>query len=125
MGEKIALATLYWEKRWFLGTIFLLSCFLQMLVVVMNIIVGISLGLSLPWTAYFALVPLVATVSMLPSIGGIGIRENAYVFFLGTAGVTKELGGAFASEILVVLVLASLLGGLIWVIAPLPLPKES
>ncbi len=125
MGEKIALASVYWEKPRFLGATFLLSCLLQMLVVVMNILVGISLGLSLPWTAYIALVPLVAAVSMLPSIGGIGVRENAYVFFLGTAGVTKELGGAFASEVLVVLVLASLLGGLIWVIAPLPLPKES
>jgi len=124
-GNPIALATAYWETPRILGGTFLFSFFLQMSVVAVNILVGISLGIALPWTAYIALVPLVSAVSMLPSVGGIGVRENAYVFFLGAAGVTREMAGAFASEILVVLVLASLLGGLVWILAPLPPLKAS
>jgi uncharacterized membrane protein YbhN (UPF0104 family) len=117
-GKPIALAAGYWEKPRLLAGTLLFSILLQMSVVAVNVLVGISLGITLPWTAYIALVPLVSAVSMLPSIGGIGVRENAYVFFLGTAGVTREAGGAFASEYLVVLIMAGLLGGLVWILAP-------
>jgi len=40
-----------------------------------------SLGLNLPLGIFFVFVPLIQVVSLLPSLGGLGIREGAFVYF--------------------------------------------
>lgn len=41
-----------------------------------------SLRLDVPPVAFFALVPLICTASMAPSLGGLGVREAGAVYFL-------------------------------------------
>lgn len=53
-----------------------------------NALLGNLLGIDLPATAYFAIVPAILVVSAIPLLpGGWGIGEASYVFFLGAAGV--------------------------------------
>ena len=72
-------------------------------------------GLNLPANMKMVLLfmPIVSTVSMVPSINGLGVRESAYVLLFGPL-ITKE--GAFALSIVCYgLTLAvSLIGGIIY-----------
>lgn len=40
-----------------------------------------SLGLNLPLGIFFVFIPVIQIVSALPSLGGLGIREGAFVYF--------------------------------------------
>lgn len=62
-----------------------------------------TLGLSVGWTAILAFFPIVAIIQVLPvTIGGLGTREAALVFFLAPLGVPRA--DAFALGLLVYLV---------------------
>ncbi|MCA9580546.1 MAG: flippase-like domain-containing protein [Myxococcales bacterium] len=53
--------------------------------------VGHGIGIEVPLVTYFYMVPVVAMATVLPvSIGGVGVREVGYVFFLGAAGAEAE-----------------------------------
>ena len=52
--------------------------------------VALAFRLEVAWTAVCAAVPLVLLAAQLPiTPGGTGVREAAYVFFLGRVGVRK------------------------------------
>ncbi len=70
-----------------------------------------ALSLSVGWTAILAFFPVVAIVQVLPlTVGGLGTREAALIFFLHPLGVAQA--DAFALGLLVYLVTlgVSLLG---------------
>jgi uncharacterized protein (TIRG00374 family) len=53
-----------------------------------NAILGSMLGVDLPVSAWFAVVPPILVVSVVPLLpGGWGLGEASYVFFLGLVGV--------------------------------------
>lgn len=59
-----------------------------------------TLGLTVGWTAILAFFPVVAIVQVLPlTVGGLGTREAALVFFLQPLGVAQA--DAFALGLLV------------------------
>jgi uncharacterized protein (TIRG00374 family) len=70
-----------------------------------------GLGWAVPFKTVCLLMPIISTVSMAPSINGLGIREGAFVVLYGPL-MTK--GGAFALSIVwdFLIVVVSLLGGL-------------
>jgi uncharacterized protein (TIRG00374 family) len=72
---------------------------------------GLNINISL-WLLFLTL-PIISVLSMLPSLNGLGIRESAYVFFLG-----KHVGneGALAVSILWlgVMLTISFLGGVVY-----------
>ncbi|HVF32827.1 MAG TPA: lysylphosphatidylglycerol synthase transmembrane domain-containing protein [Acidimicrobiales bacterium] len=51
-----------------------------------------ALGLPVSWTAVLAFMPAVAIVQVLPAptIGGLGVREGAFVLFLHPLGVSVD-----------------------------------
>jgi uncharacterized protein (TIRG00374 family) len=51
-----------------------------------------ALGLPVSWTAVLAFMPAVAIVQVLPAptIGGLGVREGAFVLFLHPLGVSAD-----------------------------------
>lgn len=62
-----------------------------------------ALGLHVGWTAILAFFPIVAIIQVLPlTVGGLGTREAALVFFLHPLGVADA--DAFALGLLVYLV---------------------
>jgi len=97
-----------------LAVVFTLSLILQTVSISVSWLVAQALGIQLSFIACLALVPLVWLVTLLPiSIGGIGLREASFAYFLGTAGVSTEESllislGTFAS-----LVFNGSIGGLL------------
>jgi hypothetical protein len=70
-----------------LAGITLLSILIQAANVVLVWLVGQSLGLSIPGGYYWIMVPMVTLLTLLPSIGGVGVREGGTALFLGPLGV--------------------------------------
>ena len=69
--------------------------------------------LDIPWTslAFSALFPLIAVVTMLPiSLGGLGIREWAYVEGLALLKVPADIALTIALATSALMVVADLVG---------------
>ena len=102
-----------------------LSFLLQSLVIVVNIFNAEALHLDVPVVFYFILIPLIAVATMIPvSLNGLGVREGAFVFFLAQVGVPEAQALALALLWLAVTAAASLVGGLVWLVTPIP-PKPN
>ncbi len=69
--------------------------------------VNISLGLV------FLALPIITIISMLPSLNGLGIREGAYVFFLGKY-IGKEQALSISILWLGVILTVSFVGGIVY-----------
>ncbi len=79
-------------------------------------LVSLSMNLDVGLLNIFVLFPIIAVVSLLPSLNGLGIRESAMVYFLSP--VIGE-DGAFALSIqwFFILILTSIVGGIIYATA--------
>ena len=112
-GRTIELSLIYWKRPGVLLNSILISFLFQMTVIIIHILIGLSLGLTIPWKFYFFLVPVVAAASMLPvSLSGLGVREGAYVYFLSLASIPQSEALTFAFGWLFVAFASSLIGGL-------------
>lgn len=92
----------------------LLSLAIQMLTTLVNYLLGLALGLPIPFIYYFLFNPLVAFVLLLPvSINGIGLKETIYVFFYtNVAGlVAREQSLSLSLAMHLLIVLAGMVGG--------------
>lgn len=77
-----------------------------------------SLQLSIPFSTLFALTPAALLVAMVPiSLGSWGLREAAFVVFLGGAGITSEAALSLSIIFGLQRVLMGGLGGLAWLAA--------
>ena len=82
-------------------------------------VMGLGLGVVVPWSYLLIVVPFVNIVSSLPiSWNGLGVRENAYVFFFYPAVLTKEQAVAFGAIWLLSVTTASAVGGIVSVLTP-------
>ncbi|MFK8021745.1 MAG: YbhN family protein [Pseudomonadales bacterium] len=75
-----------------LPRIFSLSILAQLLRCLMFYFLYRAFGIDLPFIYFVAYVPLVFVVMQLPlSIGGLGLREGALVYFFGALGIASEV----------------------------------
>ncbi|MCX7918493.1 MAG: flippase-like domain-containing protein [bacterium] len=92
--------------------VILLSFIFQLLNILVNVIIGLALDVRIPFSYYYVAMPIIALLAAIPiSFNGIGVRENAYVFFLGLVGVDKSVAFSFALLWLFIVIVSSLLGG--------------
>jgi hypothetical protein len=70
-------------------------------------------GVESPYTVYCLIVPLVWIVSMLPSVGGAGVREGGFVLLMGLFQVPSKQALAVAALYLVVQGAMAGIGGLL------------
>jgi glycosyltransferase 2 family protein len=117
-GRKLALIVKSYQGSWqFLIQAALISLLVHTIQAGMQLLVGWSLDVELPWSYCFILYPLVGTFSALPfSLNGIGLREGGYLFLLGHVGVSSEKGVAFGLLWLLIVALDSLIGGILFVL---------
>ena len=76
---------------------------------------GRSLGISVPLTTYFAFIPIILLVMLLPiSVNGLGTSQIAFVGLFSRVGVAQ--GPAFALSVLFLAlgVIGNLPGGLLY-----------
>lgn len=77
-----------------------------------------SLQLDIPFSTLFALTPAALLVAMVPiSLGSWGLREAAFVVFLGGAGIASEAALSLSIIFGLQRVLMGGLGGLAWLAA--------
>ena len=75
-----------------------------------------SLGAELPLLAVFLLMPIISVVSMLPSLGGLGLREGAMVILFGPL-IGADNAFSVSILLLATLLIVSLVGAVIYVTA--------
>ena len=98
----------------------LLYCFLLSLLVQVSIAsvwftiaVGISVTKSILY--YFLYIPVLGVITMVPSVGGLGIRENGFVNMFNTfVGIAKEKATAISGLYLIVNFIFALIGGFVY-----------
>lgn len=115
----------FWHDRWLLWDMAWVSAVFHVVQVVAVIMLGESLGLGLPWPYYFLFHPMVTIFSALPiSLAGLGIREIGYVYFLADlSSVAREAALAFGILWLLVLLVASGVGGIVFLATGSSLPQ--
>ena len=83
----------------------------QIVVVLTGLFATRALGVDLSLTAALAFMPAVAIAQVLPiSLGGLGVREGAFVLFLGPLGVPATSAVALGLLVYGLNLLVSLLG---------------
>jgi hypothetical protein len=106
-----------------------LSLVLQLNVVLMHYLLSRAIGIELGFIDYFYVVPVALFVMLIPiSINGIGVRENMFVFLLGTMGVAKADALLLSLLAFAVFLVHGLMGGLVLAsrgISPAQLAKDA
>jgi len=109
-----------------LGAVTLASVGVQVLRVLQAWCLGLGLGIDAPLATYFAFIPIILLVMLLPiTVNGLGTSQAAFVLFFQTAGVPKP--AAFALSVLFVAlgIVGNLPGGVLWArsgLTPAPTP---
>jgi uncharacterized membrane protein YbhN (UPF0104 family) len=85
----------------------------------LQVLLAHSLGLSVPFWYLMLFIPLVHMLSALPfSLGGVGVREGAYVAFLAFIGIGKSEALAFGLLWTALVFGSGLVGGLVLLVSP-------
>lgn len=101
------------------------SIAVQILRIVQAYFLGLGLAIALPLPTYFAFIPLILLVMLLPvTFNGIGTSQYAFVWFFGRAGVTPA--SAFTLSVLFVAlgVVGNLPGGLLYAFGRRPVHRR-
>ncbi|GAI26046.1 unnamed protein product, partial [marine sediment metagenome] len=78
---------------------------------------AMALRINLTLTAFIFIVPVVTTIAMIPiSIGGIGLRENSFVFILVAMGIANEKAALCSLLILFMFILVGIAGGIVYIV---------
>ncbi len=118
-------AAVYWHNKKLMAIAIGLSVIMQIVIVMCHVAIGLALGLTdIPLWYYFVFYPSVAVLGFItPSFNGIGIREWAYTYFLTLAGVDRAPALTYAIIWLSLTTLASLVGGLVYLLGHFKMPK--
>jgi hypothetical protein len=100
-GALVDATRRYAQHRGALGNVLVGSIAVQVLRIVQAYCLGRALGIAAPAMVYFAFVPLILLIMLLPiTVNGLGTSQVAFVWFFAQAGV--EEAPAFALSILFV-----------------------
>ena len=99
--------------------VLIFSFLLQFTVILNYYLAARALGINLNLTAFIFIVPVVATIAMIPiSVGGIGLRENSLAFIMVAMGVNNEKAALCSLLILFMLIIMGIIGGIIYIVRP-------
>ena len=80
-------------------------------------ILALSIGSRIPASDLLLKMPIVSIMSLLPSINGLGVREGSTVVLFGPL-IGRENALAIGILMLVVLLITSIIGGIIYALSP-------
>jgi glycosyltransferase 2 family protein len=78
--------------------------------------IGRSLGLAVPYTYYLLVVPVLSVTLLLPSIGGLGVRESVAPLLLAAAGLSQPEAVALSLLEFALVRLSGLLGAPVYLV---------
>ena len=98
-----------------MANVLLCSIAVQVLRVLQTYCLGLALGMAVPLGVYFALVPIILLIVLMPiTINGIGTTQAAFVWLFGRAGVASAPAFALSVLFLAIAVVGNLPGGLLY-----------
>jgi glycosyltransferase 2 family protein len=105
----------YKHHRADLLNVLLCSIGVQVLRVLQTYSLGLALGLTVPLGVYFALVPIILLIVLMPiTINGIGTTQAGFVWLFGRAGVPGAPAFALSVLFLAIAIVGNLPGGLLY-----------
>jgi uncharacterized membrane protein YbhN (UPF0104 family) len=101
-----------------LARVLAMSIAVQAIRVVQAWCLGRAIGIELPLLTYFALVPVILLIMQVPiTINGLGTTQVAFVTLLGAAGAGAAEATALSILFLVLGVIGSLPGGVMYALS--------
>ena len=98
-----------------MANVLLCSIAVQVLRVLQTYCLGLGLGLAVPLGVYFALVPIVLLIVLMPiTINGIGTTQAAFVWLFGRAGVSSAPAFTLSVLFLAIAVVGNLPGAVLY-----------
>ncbi len=90
---------------------------LQLNVILYYFLIGLAFNLRVSFLDYFIFIPIVLLIQIIPiTIGGLGLRESAYIALFVYYGVTAQAAVSFSLVAdLAVGLLVGLIGGIIYI----------
>lgn len=76
---------------------------------------GLALGYQVPLSHYFLVIPFLSLAILLPSVGGLGIREGLAPLLFGSAGLSSEQAVALTLLVFAIERLSGFLGAPIYI----------
>jgi uncharacterized protein (TIRG00374 family) len=111
----VAAVRRYSLHRRSLVNVLVCSIAVQALRVLQTFYLGLALGLTASLWIYFALVPIILLIVLMPvTINGIGTTQAAFVWLFGRAGVEAAPAFALSVLFLAIAVFGNLPGGLLY-----------
>jgi glycosyltransferase 2 family protein len=99
----------------------ILSLLLQFEIVLGQYVMSLGLGLSIPFSLFLLCVPIANAFASIPiTIGGLGLREGAYVKLFGMAGVASTNAVALGLLSFSMAVIGGLAGAIPFITTPIP-----
>lgn len=92
------------------------SLLFNLMQILANMLLAAAVGIHVPAIYFFLFVPIIAFSTTLPSVGGLGLREGAYVFLFGQIGVDHDQALALAFARDMTLLIDALIGVAIYVV---------
>lgn len=94
----------------------LVSLLVQIISPLTFYMIALSLGIKVDLIYFFVFLPIIGAVALLPiSIGGLGLRDAATIFFFAKVGVGKDLAFAISLLNFTFILIYAGIGGLIYV----------
>jgi hypothetical protein len=101
------------------------SVAVQVLRVLQTYYLGLALGLTLPLEIYFALVPIILLIVLMPiTINGIGTAQAGFVWLFGRAGTSNATAFTLSVLFLGIAVVGNLPGGLLYLTGGMNSPNR-
>jgi hypothetical protein len=76
---------------------------------------GWSIGYDVPFTHYLLVVPILSVLLLIPSIGGLGVRETVAPILFASAGLTFAEAATLSILNFLLLRVSGLFGGLVYI----------
>lgn len=96
--------------------VFVIAFLGQLLVITVAFIIAKGLNIDLPYSIFLIFMPIVGAASMIPSLGGTGPREGAFILLFSKL-TSDAQAGALALMWLTYFISLSMAGGLVYLLS--------
>ncbi|MCX7784704.1 MAG: flippase-like domain-containing protein [candidate division WOR-3 bacterium] len=95
---------------------FLLSLLVQSAIAMVWWLIALGISVNKSLLYYFLYIPAIGVITMIPvSVGGLGIRENSFVYMFNTfVGIAKEKATAISALFLIINLIFAFIGGIVF-----------
>jgi len=106
------------ECRQHMGKVMLcygISLVMQLMMIYIGYLISNAIGLNIPYMVFMLILPVTAVIAMLPSLGGLGVREASVIYFVSNY-TTTEGATAFALAFDILIYGVGLMCGILYLI---------